>query len=118
VKQTSARSFIGSPVFDVSGEAFGIIGVLSDTAMEELPNSRYMLSILSSRAASEIQRIRSKELLRQQTRELAEINLMKDKLISVITTDLHAPLNTQFWGIPICSRINHAIIQQPKWQPK
>jgi signal transduction histidine kinase len=94
VKQTSARSFIGSPVFDVSGEAFGIIGVLSDTAMEELPNSRYMLSILSSRAASEIQRIRSKELLRQQTRELAEINLMKDKLISVITTDLHAPLNT------------------------
>lgn len=94
VKQTKARSFIGSPIFDVSGQAFGIIGVLSDSAMEELPNSRYMLSILSSRAASEIQRIRSKELLRQQTRELAEINLMKDKLISVITSDLHAPLNT------------------------
>lgn len=94
VKETSARSFIGAPVFDISGQSFGVIGVLSQDSMEELPNSRYMLSILSSRAASEIQRIRSKELLRQQTRELAEINLMKDKLISVITTDLHAPLST------------------------
>jgi hypothetical protein len=94
VKATSADSFIGTPIFDNMGEAFGIIGVLHTDTMEELPNSRYMLSILSSRAASEIQRIRSKEMLRQQTRELAEINLMKDKLISVITSDLHAPLST------------------------
>jgi hypothetical protein len=94
IGETKAQSFIGSPIFDVAGQAFGIIGVIGKQDMEELPNSRYMLSILSSRAGSEIQRIRSKELLRQQTRELAEINLMKDKLISVITTDLHAPLNT------------------------
>ena len=73
------KALWGSPIFDVSGQAFGLLGVLSETTMEELPNSRHMLGILSSRTASEIQRIRSKELLRQQTRELAEINLMKDK---------------------------------------
>jgi two-component system, sensor histidine kinase and response regulator len=62
--------------------------------MEEIPNARYMLNILGSRTAAEIQRIRSKELLRQQTRELAEINQMKDKLLAVISNDLQAPLNT------------------------
>jgi hypothetical protein len=94
LKETNADSFIGSPIFDQGGEAFGLIGVLHTEKMEEMPNSRYMLNILSSRTASEIQRIRSKELLRQQTSELADINLMKDKLLSVISNDLQAPLNT------------------------
>lgn len=94
VQETGAKSFMGTPVFDPSGQTFGVIGVLSSKPMEELPNSRYMLSILSSRAASEFHRISSKELLRQQTRELAEANSMKDRLLSVITSDLHTPITT------------------------
>ena len=94
IKYTQARSFIGSPIFDPSGNTFGLIGILSKKPMVELPNSRYMLSILSTRAASELHRLSSKELLRQQTRELAETNQMKDKLLSVITGDLHAPMTT------------------------
>lgn len=94
LEETQAESFIGSPLFDASGLAFGLIGVLSSNEMEEIPNSRYMLSILSSRTAAEIQRVRSKELLRQQTRELAEINMMKDSLLNVISNELQAPLNT------------------------
>lgn len=94
INETSANSFIGAPLFDSSGKPFGLIGVVSSDEMEEIPNSRYMLSILSSRTAAEIQRIRSKEMLRQQTKELAEINLMKDRLLNVISNDLQAPLNT------------------------
>lgn len=94
IKETKANSFMGTPIFDPSGQSFGVIGVLSSQSMEELPNSRYMLSILSSKAASELHRLSSKELLRQQTRELAEANITKDKLLSVITSDLHAPLST------------------------
>ncbi len=94
LKKISAKSFIGSPLFDASGQPFGLIGVLSAKGMEEIPNSRYMLHIISSRTAGEIQRIRSKELLRQQTKELAEINHMKDRLLSVISNDLQAPLKT------------------------
>lgn len=94
IKATATKSFMGTPIFDPSGQTFGVIGILSKQSMEELPNSRYMLSILSSRTASELHRLSSKELLRQQTRELAEINQMKDKLLSVITSDLHAPLST------------------------
>lgn len=94
LKEAKANSFIGSPFYDVSGQVLGMIGVLSTSVMEEIPNARYMLNILGSRTAAEIQRIRSKELLRQQTRELAEINQMKDKLLAVISNDLQAPLNT------------------------
>jgi PAS domain-containing protein len=94
LSETKANSFIGSPFYDVSGQVFGMIGILSTSTMEEIPNARYMLNILGSRTAAEIQRIRSKELLRQQTRELAEINQMKDKLLAVISNDLQAPLNT------------------------
>jgi len=53
-----------------------------------------MLNILASRTSAEINRIRSKEILRQQTKNLAEINHMKDKVLSVISNDLQAPLNT------------------------
>lgn len=94
VQETGANSFIGAPFFDANNEPLGLIGVLSEDSMEEIPNSRYMLNILGSRTASEIQRIRSKEILRQQTRKLAEINQMKDKLLSVISDDLQAPLST------------------------
>lgn len=94
LKKTNAESFIGSPLFDASGLPFGLIGIISSKDMEEIPNSRYMLSILGSRIAAEIQRVRSKELLRQQAREMAEINMMKDTLLDVISNELQAPLST------------------------
>ncbi len=94
LKETKSESFIGSPLFDVSGNTLGVLGILNDSPMEELPNSRYMFSILCTRASSEIHRLRSQELLRKQAKDLREINQMKDRLLSVITTDLHAPLKT------------------------
>ncbi len=94
LKETGAQSFIGSPLFDSTGLPMGIIGVLHTSEMEEITNSRHMLGIIGSRTAAEIHRIRSKEMLRVQTKDLAEINQMKDKLLSVITNDLQAPLNT------------------------
>ncbi len=94
VKETHACGFIGSPFFDASHETMGLIGVISTKNMAEIRNSRYMLNILASRTSSEINRIRSKEILRQQTKNLAEINHMKDKVLRVISNDLRAPLNT------------------------
>lgn len=94
IKETQACSFISAPFFDISHEAMGLIGVLSTKKMSEIRNSRYMLNILASRTSAEINRIRSKEILRQQTKNLAEINHMKDKVLRVISNDLQAPLNT------------------------
>ena len=44
--------------------------------------------------AAELQRIRSKEILKEQARELADANNIKDKLLSVISHDLLNPLHS------------------------
>ncbi|MBN1116940.1 MAG: PAS domain-containing protein [Bacteroidales bacterium] len=94
ILETNTDGYIGAPFMDASKEVMGVIGVLSKGQMKEIPNSRYMLNILASRTSAEMHRIRSKEILRQQTKILAEINQMKDKLLSFISNDLQAPLNT------------------------
>jgi signal transduction histidine kinase len=62
--------------------------------MNEIPNARYILSIFAARAGAEIQRVKSKELLREQTRRLSETNQMKDRVLALIAHDLKNPLHT------------------------
>jgi signal transduction histidine kinase len=88
------EGFMGTPVYGNSGEVMGIIAFLHNKPLKEVPNSRYIMSIFAARTAAELQRIRSKEILKEQTRELATSNTVKDKLLSVISDDLLDPLNT------------------------
>ncbi len=94
VAKNSIEGFMGTPVFGNSGEVVGIIAFMNDTPIQEIPNSRYILSIFASRTAAEFQRIRSKEILKEQARELADANNVKDKLLSVISHDLLNPLHS------------------------
>jgi len=94
VKQNNINGFMGTPVFGSSGEVVGMIAFLDDSPIEEIPNSRYLLSIFASRTAAEIQRIRSKEILKEQARKLATSDNIKDRLLSIITHDLKNPLHT------------------------
>lgn len=88
------EGFMGAPVYGNSGEVMGMIAFLNDKPLKEVPNSRYIMSIFASRTAAELQRIRSKEILKEQTRELASANSIKDKLLSVIADDLLDPMNS------------------------
>jgi signal transduction histidine kinase len=88
------EGFMGAPVYGNSGEVMGIVAYMHDKAIKEVPNSRYIMSIFAARTAAELQRIRSKEILKDQTRELSTSNIVKDKLLSVISDDLLDPLNT------------------------
>lgn len=87
------EGFMGAPVYGNSGEVMGMIAFLNDKPLKEVPNSRYIMSIFASRTAAELQRIRSKEILKEQTRELATANSVKDKLLAVIADDLLGPIN-------------------------
>jgi len=51
------ESFMGTPVFGVSGEVCGLLVLMDDKPMEEIPNSRYMLSIFASRVGAELERM-------------------------------------------------------------
>jgi len=94
VKQNNINGFMGTPVFGSSGEVVGIIAFFDDAPIQEIPNSRYLLSIFASRTAAEIQRIRSKEILKEQARKLAISDNIKDRLLSIIAHDLKNPLHT------------------------
>jgi hypothetical protein len=91
VKQNSICSFMGTPIFGSSGEVTGMLAFLDDIPIKEVPNSRYVLSIFASRTAAEIQRIRSREILKEQARKLAISDNIKDKLLSIISNDLKNP---------------------------
>jgi len=94
VAKNNIEGFMGTPVFGNSGEVIGIIAFMNDKPIREIPNSRYILSIFASRTAAEFQRIRSKEILKEQARDLADANNMKDRLLSVISHDLLNPLHS------------------------
>jgi signal transduction histidine kinase len=94
VVRNRIEGFMGTPVFGNSGEVVGVIAFMNDKPIQEIPNSRYMLSIFASRTAAEFQRMRSKEILKEQTRHLASANNVKDKLLSVISHDLINPMHT------------------------
>ncbi|MBN1598207.1 MAG: PAS domain-containing sensor histidine kinase [Bacteroidales bacterium] len=94
VQNYEIEAFMGTPVFGNSGEVEGLIAFMHDIPITEIPNSRYILSIFASRTAAELQRIRSKEILKDQARSLANANALKDKLLSVISHDLFNPLHS------------------------
>lgn len=92
--RNNIEGFMGTPVFGSTGEVVGIIAFMNDFSIQEIPNSRYILSIFASRTAAEFQRIRSKEILKEQSRDLADANVTKDKLLSVLSHDLLNPLHS------------------------
>jgi len=70
IRQLGIESYMGTPVFDVSGAVIGLLILMDDKPMEEIPNSRYVLSIFASRAGAELERLQVEESYKKQIREL------------------------------------------------
>jgi PAS domain S-box-containing protein len=70
IRHLGIESYMGTPVFDAAGEATGLLLIMDDKPMEEIPNSRYILSIFASRAGAELERIQVEESYQQQIRDL------------------------------------------------
>ena len=70
IRRLGIESYMGTPVFNASGEVCGLLILMDDKPMEEIPNSRYVLSIFASRAGAELERIQVEESYQKQIREL------------------------------------------------
>jgi PAS domain S-box-containing protein len=69
--------FLGTPVYCSSEEVCGLLLLMDDKPMEEIPNSRYILSIFASRAGAEFDRIQVEENYQRKIRELEHKNEKK-----------------------------------------
>jgi hypothetical protein len=70
IRNMGVEGFLGTPVFCAEGNVCGLLLIMDDKPMEEIPNSRYILSLFASRAGAEIERITIEENYQQKIREL------------------------------------------------
>ncbi len=70
IRKYNLVGYLGTPVYCAAGEVCGLLILMDDKQMEEIPNSRYVLSIFASRAGAEFERIQVEESYQQKIREL------------------------------------------------
>ena len=102
-----ADSYMGAPIFDDDGIVSGMIILMDDKPMEEIPNSRYVLSLLASRAGTELNRLHSVAQMQQKMDELTEATRRKDRFLQLITHDLKNPFSTIMGFSDILREKNH-----------
>ncbi len=53
------ESYMGIPLFDSTGKALGILAVMHDQRIDDLPNYRSLINIFAARAGAEIERLQA-----------------------------------------------------------
>jgi PAS domain S-box-containing protein len=72
IRKMGVEGFLGTPIFCSGGDVCGLLLLMDDKPMEEIPNSRYVLSLFASRAGAEFDRIQVEESYRKKIRDLEE----------------------------------------------
>ena len=70
IRKMNIEAFLGTPIFSTAGEVCGLLVLMDDKPMEEIPNSRYILSLFASRAGAELERIQVEDNYQKKIREL------------------------------------------------
>jgi PAS domain S-box-containing protein len=70
IRKLDMESYLGTPVFNTSGEVCGLLVLMDNQPMEEIPNSRYILALFASRAGAELERIEIEQYYRRQIEKL------------------------------------------------
>jgi PAS domain S-box-containing protein len=70
IRELDVVSYMGTPVFEASGDVHGLLILMDEKTMEEIPNARYILSLFASRCSAEFERIEIEESYRKKIFEL------------------------------------------------
>jgi hypothetical protein len=70
IRKLGIEGFLGTPIFCAAGDVCGLLLLMDDKPMEEIPNSRNILSIFASRAGAEFERIQVEENYQKTIRDL------------------------------------------------
>jgi len=78
IRELGIEGYLGTPIYCPGGDVCAILILMDDKTMEEIPNSRYILSIFASRAGAELERIQVEEDYRKQIIELERRTIDKN----------------------------------------
>jgi PAS domain S-box-containing protein len=70
IRKLGIEGFLGTPIFCAAGDVCGLLLLMDDKPLEEIPNSRNILSIFASRAGAEFERIQVEENYQKTIRDL------------------------------------------------
>ena len=74
--EMGVHSYVGVPLVDASNSPIGVIVVMDDKPMENTNQVGTMLQLFATRAAAELERLRSEEALQQSRQRLADAQQM------------------------------------------
>ncbi|MBN2347263.1 MAG: HAMP domain-containing histidine kinase [Bacteroidales bacterium] len=90
----NAESYIGTALYNKSGDCNGVICSVSRKKLTIPPNAKEILKIIGARVSAEIERKKIEEALLKSESDLRVSNATKDKFFSIIAHDLKNPMNT------------------------
>ncbi len=93
VNRYNAVSYMGAPVFDPESRVIGLIIMMDDKPMEEIPNSRYVLSLLASRTGTELNRLDVLKNMQQKIDELDKSVQQQNKAMYLFVNELKTSVN-------------------------
>lgn len=66
VHELEVESYVGTPIYDASGEVSGLLVLMDRKPMDEVPNLRFVLSLFAARAGAELERLEMEKEMRRQ----------------------------------------------------
>lgn len=88
-----AESYIGIPLWDVSGAPIGLIALLDDKPIENPSEIETILQIVAVRVAHEIERSNYEKELIEKNKKLEETDKLKSAFLANMSHEIRTPMN-------------------------
>jgi signal transduction histidine kinase len=93
LQDLNAESYVGTTLWSSDGNPIGLIAVIGKKPLNDYRLVETILSMVSSRAAGELERSEVEIQLKQRQEELEKQISLKDKFFSIIAHDLRSPFH-------------------------
>mgnify|MGYP001193140477 FL=1 len=93
LQDLNAESYVGTTLWSSDGNPIGLIAVIGKKPLTDYRLVETILSMVSSRAAGELERSEVEIQLKQRQEELEKQISLKDKFFSIIAHDLRSPFH-------------------------
>jgi|GEM_PF-1262983 len=111
LQDLNAQGYVGAPLFDSNGDALGVLAVISERPIKNVPKITPLLVAFSNRVAHEVERQRSEDFIRH----YHDILSATDDLMSFVDTNyIYRAVNNAYclkFNKSITEIVNHSVLE-------